>query len=464
MMLFSLSELSSTLGADLRGDGGVVPTSVCLDSRSVEPGACFVALRLARDGHEYAAMAVEGGASCLLVDHEMGLGVPQLVAPDTLRALQSWGEARLRSCRPPNGFGVTGSAGKTSTKELLACAVSGWKSPGNRNNTLGLPAALAMLPDGTKAAVLEMGMSSKGEIKRLTEMAPPDFGVITNVGMAHLENFKKQEGIAEAKGELVAGLVHGGAWVFPKDDPWCRWISQQAWAAKTKPVAVGKGADFSVASTESLGPWGERFSLSSPMGALDIAINLTGGHHVQNAALAASIALIAGFDASDVVIGLASAQPEEGRGRLSPLVGGGWLLDESYNASPDSVVSCARALMRLDGGEPVAVLGCIRELGPDSAPMHAATGKVLRRAGISRVWIYGDFAADFCEGFGQGATAYPDFETMEPALAELPQGARILVKGSRYWKSERAVAFLLRIFGLNLGRADIGLAGEGGHE
>jgi UDP-N-acetylmuramoyl-tripeptide--D-alanyl-D-alanine ligase len=446
-MLFSLSELSSILGADLRGDGGVVPTSVCLDSRSAEPGTCFVALRLARDGHEYVAAAVEGGASCLLVDRALDVGVPQLVAPDTLKALQAWGEARLRSCRPSSVFGVTGSAGKTSTKELLAGAVSGWKSPGNRNNTLGLPAALATLPDGAKAAVLEMGMSSKGEIKRLTEIAPPDFGVITNVGMSHLENFKSQEGIAEAKGELIEGLVHGGAWVFPKDDPWCRWISQQAWAAKTRPVAVGNGADFSVVAAESRGPRGERFSLGSPMGTLDVEIRLTGGHQVQNAALAASIALIAGFDASDVARGLASAQPEEGRGRLSPLAGGGWLLDESYNASPDSVVSCARALLRLDGGEPVAVLGCIRELGPDSAPMHAATGKILRRAGLSRVWIYGDFAADFCEGFGQGGKAYPDFETMEPALAELPQGARILVKGSRHWKSERAVASLLRQFG-----------------
>jgi UDP-N-acetylmuramoyl-tripeptide--D-alanyl-D-alanine ligase len=448
-MLFSLSELSSILDADLRGGGGVAPASVCLDSRAVEPGACFVALRVERDGHDYAAAAVQGGASCLLVDHALDLGVPQLVVPDTLCALQTWGEARLRSCRPSSVFGVTGSAGKTSTKELLAGAVSGWKSPGNRNNTLGLPAALATLPDGTGAAVLEMGMSSKGEIKRLTEIAPPDFGVITNVGMSHLENFKNQEGIAEAKGELIAGLVPGGAWVYPKDDPWCRWISQQAWAAKARSVAVGQGADFSVVATESLGPRGERFTLHSPMGALDAEIRLTGGHQVQNAALAASIALIAGFDASDVARGLASVLPEEGRGRLSPLAGGGWLLDESYNASPDSVVSCARALLRLEGGEPVAVLGCMRELGPDSAPMHAATGKVLRRAGVSRVWIYGDFAADFCEGFGQGAAAYPDFETMEPALAELPQGARILVKGSRHWKSERAVASLLRLFGAN---------------
>jgi UDP-N-acetylmuramoyl-tripeptide--D-alanyl-D-alanine ligase len=406
-----------------------------------------VALRLARDGHEYAEKAVGGGASCLLVDRALDIDVPQLVAPDTLAALQKWGEARLRCCRPSAVFGVTGSVGKTSTKELLAGAVSGWKSPGNRNNTFGLPAALAALPDGLMAAVLEMGMSSKGEIARLTEVAPPDFGVITNVGIAHLENFKSQEGIAEAKGELVAGLVGGGTWVFPAHDPWCRWISQQAWASKARPVAVGQGEEFSVVSSESFGPRGSRFALGSPMGTFEIEIRLTGAHQIQNAALAASIALIAGFDGESVARGLASVEPEEGRGRLSPLVGGGWLLDESYNASPDSIISCAKALQGLEGGEPVAVLGCIRELGRDAASIHAATGKALRGAGISRVWVYGDFAEDFCGGFGKGATAFPDYETMEPSLAGLPRGARILVKGSRHWKPERAVAFLLDRFG-----------------
>ena len=450
-MLLALSQIATILGADLRGEGGLVPTSVSLDSRSVEQGACFVALRSTRDGHEFAAAAVEAGASCLLVDHAVNVEAPQLVVPDTLLALQTWGQARLNACRPPAVFGVTGSVGKTSTKELLAGAVSGWKTPGNRNNTLGLPAALATLPDGLGAAVLEMGMSTKGEIARLTEIAPPDFGVITNVGIAHLENFSGQQGIAEAKGELVAGLVAGGAWVYPKDDPWCQWISQQAWASKARSVAVGQGEPFSVVAAESLGPRGNRFSLGSPTGALDIEIKLTGGHQIQNAALAASIALIAGFDGSSVVRGLAAVEPEEGRGRLSPLVGGGWLLDESYNASPDSVISCAKALLSLDGGEPLCVLGCIRELGPDSASIHAATGRALRGVGVSRVWAYGDFAADLCGGFGNGAFAYPDYETMEPSLAGLPQGARILVKGSRHWKSERAVASLLMLFGVRTG-------------
>ncbi|MDR0499327.1 MAG: UDP-N-acetylmuramoyl-tripeptide--D-alanyl-D-alanine ligase, partial [Holophagales bacterium] len=295
---------------------------------------------------------------------------------------------------------------------------------------------------------MEMGMSTPGEIQRLTEIAPPDFGIITNVGIAHLENFPNgQEGIACAKGELVAGLISGGAWVFPKDDPWCQWISKQSWASKTKPIPVGVGADFSITSIESLGLRGERFILQAPMGDLDLEIRLRGRHQIQNAALAASIALIAGFEGGEISHGLASVEPEEGRGRLYALSGGGWLLDESYNASQESMLSCASALLDLDGGEPIAVLGCMRELGSASASLHESVGSALRQVGISRLWVYGDFAMELARGFGNGANAYPDFETLRPALVELPQDARILVKGSRYWMSERAVVYLLNQFG-----------------
>ncbi|MDR1841053.1 MAG: UDP-N-acetylmuramoyl-tripeptide--D-alanyl-D-alanine ligase, partial [Holophagales bacterium] len=393
--MFSLSELSFILDAKLVGDGDIAPGGACLDSRTIRPGECFVALKAERDGHEYAGKAVEGGASCLLVDHLLDIEIPQLVAADTTAALQAWGQARLRLYRPSAVFGVTGSVGKTSTKELLAGAVSGWKTPGNRNNTLGLPAALAMLPGNLGAAVLEMGMSTPGEIKRLTEIAAPDFGVITNIGFAHLENFSDgQEGIARAKGELIEGLKPGGTWVFPKGDLWCQWISQQPWASNAKPVPVGEGADFSVNSIARLGLKGEGFKLQTPMGGFEFTIKLTGLHQVQNAALAASIALVAGFKGDEIISGLAAVEPEEGRGRLYPLSSGGWLLDESYNACQDSMVSCATALLGLDGGEPVAILGCMRELGPDSASIHEATGRALRRAGLSRLWVYGDFAAN----------------------------------------------------------------------
>ena len=447
---FSLAEAASRAGGRVEGDGSVRPSALSIDTRTIHPGECFVALRAERDGHAFAAAAVEKGASCLMVDHALPLPVPQLVVPDTLAALQAWGAARLADLRPRAVFGVTGSVGKTSTKELLAGATGGWKTPGNRNNTLGLPQALATYPGGFEAVVLEMGMSTPGEIRRLTEIAPPDFGLITTIGTAHLENFfEGRMGIAKAKGELVAGLRPGGAWVFHQDDAWCRWVAEQPWAAHALAVPVG-GADFGAESIASLGPRGERFVLRTPDFRLPVEIRLRGHHQVRNAALAAVIALLAGFKADAVARGLASVEPEPGRGRLLALRGGGWLLDETYNASSDSIQACAAALLELEGGEPVAVLGAMRELGPDAPAIHRETGAALKALGLSRLWAFGDFAADYAAGFGPGAAAFPDFEPLRDApegLAAIPPGARVLVKGSRFWRSERAVDWLR----LNLG-------------
>jgi UDP-N-acetylmuramoyl-tripeptide--D-alanyl-D-alanine ligase len=341
--------------------------------------------------------------------------------------------------------------GKTSTKELLAAATGAWKTPGNRNNTLGLPEALATLPAGEAAAVLEMGMSTPGEIRRLTEIAPPDFGLITNIGPAHLENFAEgQQGIARAKGELVAGIRPGGAWTHLAQDAWCHWIAAQPWAAHVLTVPVGDGEAFGIEAVESLGPRGERFQLRTPEYRLSVSLQLRGAHQVRNAALAAVLALLAGFDRDAVAAGLGRVEPEAGRGRLHALRGGGWLLDESYNASRDSILACAEALLELEGGEAVAVLGCMRELGPESPAIHRTTGAGLKTLGLSRLWCYGTEAAFLAEGFGAGAAAFPDYEALAEAavgLSAVPAGARVLVKGSRFWRSERAVEALLRRLG-----------------
>ncbi len=453
MALWSLGEVAPHLGARLVGDPAIVPTTLSMDTRTLEPGACFVAIRAERDGHAFASQALAKGASCLLVDHEQDIPCPQLVAGDTLEALQGWGQARLKAVAPEAVFGVTGSVGKTSTKELLAAATSAWKTPGNRNNTLGLPEALATLPGGTRAVVLEMGMSTPGEIKRLTEIAPLDFGLITLVGASHIENFPDgQRGIAKAKGELVAGLKPGGVWVHLASDNWCRWISLQPWAAHARPIAVGEGCAYGFEAWESLGPKGERFQLRTPQGCLAVGLKLRGAHQVRNAALAAVLAVIAGFDPEAVARGLGVVVPEAGRGRLHGLLKGGWLLDETYNASPDSLLACAAALLELDGGEPVAVLGCMRELGRDSERLHQETGEALRLLGIHRVWVFGDQAAALARGFGVGGRAFPDFESLRDdpmGLGALPEGTRILAKGSRFWRTERVVEWLLAKRGIS---------------
>ncbi|MBI1752376.1 MAG: UDP-N-acetylmuramoyl-tripeptide--D-alanyl-D-alanine ligase [Acidobacteria bacterium] len=447
MSQWSLFQVASHVGGEILGEGSVMPGSLSLDTRTLGPGACFVALRAERDGHVFAAQAVEKGAAALLVDHALPLDCPQLVVPDTLAALQRWGQARLEAVRPKVVFGVTGSVGKTSTKELLAAAVDGWKTPGNRNNTLGLPEALATLPEGLGAAVLEMGMSTPGEIRRLTEIAPLDAGLITLVGTAHMENFAGgQEGVAAAKGELVSGLNRGGLWAHLASDAWCRWIAEQPWAQHARALPVGEGQAYGWEAVESLGAAGEAFQLRTPSGPLSIRLKLPGEHQVRNAALAAALAIHLGFNPERVAGGLGSVEPEPGRGRLHGLPKGGCLLDETYNASVDSILACARALLHLPGGEAVAVLGSMRELGPEAPQIHRATGAALKALGLSRLWAYGEFAEELADGFGHRSQAFPDFELLRDdaaGLSAIPPGARILVKGSRFWRAERAVEWLL---------------------
>ena len=447
MSLWSLQEAQAVLGGTLAGDGAFVPAALSMDTRTIRPGSCFLAVRGQRDGHAFAAQAVAQGAGALLVDHELPLDVPQLIVEDTVAALQRWGQARLAAVRPGHVFAITGSVGKTSTKELLAGATGAWKTPGNRNNTLGVPEALATLPGGLAAAVVEMGMSTPNEIARLTEIAPPDSALITNIGTAHMENFPNgQEGIAQAKGELVAGLRPGGVWVHLAQDSWCRWVALQPWAARARAVAVGAGSPYGWEDHVSLGPQGERFTLRLPQGSLEVTLRLCGAHQVRNAALAASLAVLAGFEPGGVVRGLGTVEPDPGRGRLHPLREGGWLLDESYNASQDSILACAGALLGLEGGQAVAVLGCMRELGPQAEALHRETGEGLKALGLDRVLVYGDQAQALAQGFGGGAAPFPDFKTLseaEDGLPSLPGSARILVKGSRFWASEQAVAWLL---------------------
>lgn len=452
MNYWNLRQVQTIVGGEIIGDGDdVIPAALSIDTRSINRGDGFVALRGRRDGHMFAGQAVCNGASFLLVDSVLPFNIPQLVVSDTLVALQRWGQARLATFRPSKVFAVTGSVGKTSTKELLAAATGAWKTPGNRNNTLGLPEALATLPSGLSASVIEMGISTPYEMKHLVDIAPPDYGLITNIGTAHIENFADgQKGIALAKGELVKNLVSKKAWVYLGTDYWSSWLASQLWAKQTLAIPVGQGAEFGWEEACSMGVCGEQFVLRFPGGKLKVKLRLRGFHQVCNATLAGAIAIVSGSNPERVVYGLEAVRPESGRGRLHSFLDGGWLLDETYNASHDSMVACARTLLELDGGgEPVAILGCIRELGCCSARIHKETGEALRTIGIKRVWIYGDQAQTLASGFGFDAQAFPDYEAMRDdpkGLSDVDPTSRILVKGSRFWAAERVVDWLLHRF------------------
>ena len=450
MSYWNLRQVQAVVGGEIFGNSNVAPAALSIDTRTINPGDGFVAIRGQRDGHMFASRAVAGGAVFLLVDDVLPFNIPQLVVSDTLIALQRWGQARLDAFRPSKVFAITGSVGKTSTKELLAAATGAWKTIGNRNNTLGLPEALATLPPNLSAAVLEMGISTPCEMKRLVEIAPPDYGLITNIGTAHIENFADgQKGIATAKGDLIRNLVSAKIWVHLNDDYWSNWLASQPWAKQTVAIGVGQGAVFGWDKVSSMGIYGEQFTFRFPGGSLRVKLRLRGAHQVRNATLAGAIAVASGIDPEQVVYGLGTVEPALGRGRLHSFVGGGWLLDETYNASYDSVIACAHSLLELDGGEPVVILGCIRELGSCSKDIHRETGEALRAIGIKRVWVYGDQSHALADGFGSGAHAFPDYEAMRDdtkGLSDVDPGARILVKGSRFWAAERVVDWLLKRF------------------
>jgi UDP-N-acetylmuramoyl-tripeptide--D-alanyl-D-alanine ligase len=366
---------------------------------------------------------------------------------DTLKALQRWGKARLAAVCPKSVLAITGSVGKTSTKNLLAAATKAWKTPGNRNNIYGIPEALATMPDDFSTAVIEMGISTPNEMECLTDIAPPNFGLITNIGISHIENFTEgQKGIAKAKGKLIQGLIPGGAWVYLADDPWCQWLASLQSNNHTKAIAVGHGSNFGWEDEVSMGVYGEQFTLFFPDGKLRIKIRLRGRHQVRNAALAGSLAIIAGYDCQQIVNELAAVEPELGRGRIHNLKDGGLLLDETYNASYDSIMACARSLAELDGGKLVAVLGCVREIGSYSEHIHWQIGKDLKAIGFQKVLVYGDNAQVLADGFGCGANAFMDYESLRDdpnGLSTLKPSERILVKGSRFWMTERVVIWLL---------------------
>lgn len=447
MSIWNLKKISEIVEGTLIGDSGVIPKGISHNSTQIKKDECFIALRANRDGHNFIDDAIKNGASCLIVDHLFDAGVPQIIVADTTQAMHKWGQTRLEAYRPSCVFGVTGSNGKTTTKEFLSAMVGAWKTPGNFNNTIGLPLSLAFLPDNTGAAVLEMGMSTPGEIRKLTEIAPLDFGIITNIGHAHIENFSKGiKGITRAKGELIEGIRSGGSWVFPEDDLNCRWISEQSWARHTSALSIGPKSSRKILNHEPKGLLGESFVYCDSNHELKVDIQLKGQHHVMNAALAIAIAIESGFNVQQIVLGAHSIIPELGRGRVHHLAKGGYLLDESYNASPESIIATADCLRRIPGGELVAVLGSIRELGQSAEFHHQHVGAQLKQLGFEHLLCYGDYGNDFAKGFGVGSVSFPSYEELRDGLGGLcsiPIGARILVKGSRYWKCDQVVEWIL---------------------
>jgi UDP-N-acetylmuramoyl-tripeptide--D-alanyl-D-alanine ligase len=450
MTMGTLSMVARTVGGDLVGRDADFD-SVSTDTRSLAAGQLFFALRGARfDAAGFLRDAADRGAAGAVVEQRQPVNLPQVEVADSGKALRDLAAAWRRRFQLPV-LAVTGSNGKTTLKEMMASilrthfrlpvedggVVATW---GNLNNHIGLPITLLWLREAHRAAVLEMGASAPGEIARLTGIAAPTVAVITNAGPAHLAGFGGTvRHVAEAKGELFAGLAPGMVAVVNRDDPFFSYWRGLRADISYRSFGMSDGADYRAEAICDLPGVGVEFRLVTPAGDTTIALPMAGQHNVGNAAAAAAATLAAGATLDSVREGLAAMSNVAGRLRPEPGPKGSTIYDDSYNANPGSVAAAIRFLAGLPG-QRWLVLGDMAELGPDEAALHHEIGALAAASGIERFYCVGERARHAAEGFGPGARWFADVTTLAAALLpHLAADVHMLVKGSRSAGLERLV-------------------------
>lgn len=455
MIPLSAPEVAAATGGRLvgRAAGARVTGPVVVDSRLVEPGALFVALPGERtDGHDHAAAAVAAGASLVLAAREVtgadGEPLPAVVVDDVTEALGELARdvlARLRASgeAAPTVLAVTGSVGKTTTKDVLAQVLAGagptvWPER-SFNNEIGLPLTVLRADPTTRYLVLEMGASGLGHIDYLTRIAPPDVAAVLVVGTAHVGEFGGVDAIARAKAEIVAGLRPGGTAVLNADDAR---VSAMAATAPADVVTFGRRADADVRAEDvRLDEHGRAsFTLRAAGAAAPVRLLLVGEHHVHNALAAAAAALAAGLDVAVVADALGRARAlSPHRMQVTERADGVTIIDDSYNANPDSMRAALKALAIAGRGRrTVAVLGEMLELGADHVRAHDEIGRLVVRLDVDRLLVVGEGARALHLGatqegsWGDESALVPDLDAAEAWLeAELRPGDVVLVKSSQ---------------------------------
>jgi len=466
-----LSDAARALGVTLTG-ADVEFTGVSTDTRQLPPGCLFVALRGPRfDGHAFVDKAMQSGAAAVMVETSHAAHLTShasLHVADTrlaLGRLAAWHRAQM----PARLAAITGSNGKTTVKEMLAAILAEevgadavLATAGNLNNDIGMPLTLLRLTPAHRYAVIEMGMNHAGEIDYLTHLARPDVALVNNALRAHLEGLGSVEAIARAKGEIYAGLQEGGIAIVNADDPHADyWLGLNV-GHRVLRFGHAAGADVRISGHgESGGESGtthanadqlpaSRFPLvlDTPQGLVETVLRVSGEHNRRNAAAAATAALALGASTGAVERGLAAFTGTKGRLQVHPCILGATLIDDTYNANPDSMLAAIQVLAARPGSR-ILVLGDMGELGPDATALHREVGKQAKAAGIQRLLCLGEMSAHTAQGFGAGAM---HFERIEELLAEiecaLGPEVTLLVKGSRFMKMERVVnSFMERVDG-----------------
>ncbi|WP_055556330.1 UDP-N-acetylmuramoyl-tripeptide--D-alanyl-D-alanine ligase [Streptomyces sp. NBRC 110028] len=456
MIPLSLTEITGLVGGqphDIPDPDLKVTGPVVIDSREVRPGSLFAALPGERvDGHDYARGAVEAGAVAVLATRPVSAPdapVPSIVVPDVVAAMGALARAAVERLGT-TVVALTGSAGKTSTKDLIAQLLQRhgptvW-THGSFNNEIGLPLTALRADTTTRHLVLEMGARGKGHIRYLTDLTPPRIGLVLNVGTAHIGEFGGRAQIAEAKGELVEALPSaedGGVAVLNADDPLVRAMASRT---KARTVLFGEAEDADVrASNVRLADGGRpAFTLHTPTGCGDVTMRLYGEHHVSNALAAAAVAHETGMSVDEIAVALSEAgQLSRWRMEVTERSDGVTVVNDAYNANPESMRAALRALAAMGAATPGrrtwAVLGPMAELGDESLAEHDAVGRLAVRLNVSKLVAVGgreaawlDMGAKNEGSWGEESVHVSDVRAAVDLLrSELRPGDVVLVKASR---------------------------------
>ncbi|MFH8615942.1 UDP-N-acetylmuramoyl-tripeptide--D-alanyl-D-alanine ligase [Streptomyces sp. NPDC017979] len=462
MITLSLAEVAEIVGGqshDIPDPTAEVTGPVVTDSRAVAPGALFVAFAGANvDGHDYAARAVADGAVGVLATRPVG--VPAVVVPDVTAALGALARHVVERLGATT-VALTGSVGKTGTKDLIAQLLSR-KGPtvypaGNLNNEIGLPLTALRADATTEHLVLEMGARYVGDIRYLTELVPPRISLVLNVGTAHIGEFGGREQIARAKGEIVEALPEDGVAVLNADDPLVRAMADRT---KARVVTFGESDNADIrAENVRLTPQGQpAFTLHTPTGCSDVTMRLYGEHHVSNALAATAVAHELGLPVDEIASALSEAgNLSRWRMEVTERPDGVTIVNDAYNANPESMRAALRALAamgkdaRSRGGRTWAVLGLMAELGDEALAEHDAVGRLAVRLNVSKLVAVGGREASWLQlgaynegSWGEESVHVSDAEAAVDLLRrELRPGDVVLVKASRSVGLERLAQTLV---------------------
>jgi UDP-N-acetylmuramoyl-tripeptide--D-alanyl-D-alanine ligase len=443
--MMRLSEAANMLGAALTGADTDV-RRVSTDSRTLQPGDLFIALRGQKfDGGAFAAQALQQGAAGVVLDATQAPGVaPAIRVEDTRLALGKLAAAwRSRFAIPV--IAITGSNGKTTVKEMTAEILrveSGLDNTvlateGNLNNDIGLPLMLLRMHPAHRYAVLEIGMNHFGEIDYLTRIVRPDVALINNAQAAHVGMLGSVEGVARAKGEIFNGLADTGIAIINADDPYAGlWRGMNP--GRTV-LSFGLSEDATIRGEYHASGYGAALSITTPKGVLELEIKVPGEHNVCNALAATAAALAVGARSESIIAGLSGFTGVKGRLMRLPALHGSTFIDDTYNANPDSV-RAALTVLATRPGKKILVLGDMGELGEEASSLHAQIGLAARSAGVEKLFALGEQSKKTAVAFGAGAM---HFERIQELLAdlenELTPDTTVLVKGSRFMQMERVV-------------------------